>query len=269
MRSFKRCAQESARRRHRRRPRARARRRGRKCGHDGADEDAAEAGRQGCPVHEGRQGSTGPEGRQRPEGQARCLPVRRVPAARPVRAGPAGPPGPAGPQGPAGAAGEDAPEEYGVAYVRVQRGDSAPQSVWATYSTELGSPVGDTTSGTFRFTCNAAQAPCRVSVVAKLLSDTSVATGKVYPRVLIYRGGDPDSVVTPEFYCEYGDGPLTIDPADAEGRHDADDGRPGAARHRRLGRLQRSGSDSPVRSPRSWCRRASTTSFSTFVFTTA
>ena len=45
-----------------------------------------------------------------------------------------------------------------------------------------------------------------------MLSDTSVATGKVYPRVLIYRGGDPDSVVTPEFYCEYGDGPFTVVP---------------------------------------------------------
>jgi hypothetical protein len=49
-------------------------------------------------------------------------------------------------------------------------------------------------------------------VVAKVLSDTSVATGKVYPRVLLYRGGDQDSVVTPEFYCEYGDGPLTTIP---------------------------------------------------------
>ena len=108
--------------------------------------------------------------------------------------------------------GTGAPEEYGVAYVRVQRGVTAPQTVWATYSTELGSPVGDTTSGTFRFTCTAAQEPCRLSVVAKVLSDTSVATGKVYPRVLIYRGGDPDSVVTPEFYCEYGDGPFTVVP---------------------------------------------------------
>ena len=82
-------------------------------------------------------------------------------------------------------------------------------SAWATYSTELGSPVGDTAGGTFRFTCTAAQEPCKVSVTAKLLSDVSTATGKVYPRVLIYRGGDPDSAVTPGFYCEYGDGSLT------------------------------------------------------------
>ena len=86
------------------------------------------------------------------------------------------------------------------------------RSAWATYSTELGSPVGDTTGGSFRFTCTAAQEPCKVSVVAKVLSDTSVATGKVYPRVLLYRGGDPDSAVTAEFYCEYGDGPLTTIP---------------------------------------------------------
>ena len=83
--------------------------------------------------------------------------------------------------------------------------------MWATYSTELGSPVGDTTGGSFRFTCTAAQEPCKVSVVAKVLSDTSVS-GKIYPRVLLYRGGDQDSVVTPEFYCEYGDGPQTTIP---------------------------------------------------------
>ena len=69
--------------------------------------------------------------------------------------------------------------------------------------------MGDTAGGSFRFTCTAAQEPCQVSVAAKLLSDASTAAGKVYPRVLLYRGGDPDSAVTPAFYCEYGDGPLT------------------------------------------------------------
>jgi hypothetical protein len=150
----------------------------------------------GAKGDKGEKGKPGPAGPQGPAGPA----------------GPAGPQSPAGPQGPAGAAGKDAPEEYGVAYVRVQRGATGPQSVWATYSTELGSPVGDTTGGTFRFTCTAAQEPCRLSVVAKVLSDTSSAAGKVYPRVLIYRGGDPDSAVTPEFYCEYGDGPFTAVP---------------------------------------------------------
>lgn len=94
-----------------------------------------------------------------------------------------------------------------MAYVRVQRGTGG-QTPWATYSTELGSPVGGTTSGAFRFTCTAAQAPCKVSVTAKILSD-GVGPGRVYPRVLIYKGGGhPDSVVTPEFYCEYGDAPV-------------------------------------------------------------
>jgi hypothetical protein len=88
--------------------------------------------------------------------------------------------------------------DYGIAQVLVSRGGAAP-TAWATYSTALGSPVGDTTSGTFRFTCTDAKAPCKVSVAAY-----STATGtKVYPRVLIYRediGGGTET------YCEYGDG---------------------------------------------------------------
>ena len=40
-----------------------------------------------------------------------------------------------GDKGEKGDKGEDAAEEYGVATVRVQRGATAPQSVWATYST--------------------------------------------------------------------------------------------------------------------------------------
>ena len=51
-----------------------------------------------------------------------------------------------------------------------------------------------------------------MSVVAKVLSDTSVASGKVYPRVLIYKNGDPDSGIASALYCEYGDGPQTTIP---------------------------------------------------------
>ena len=122
--------------------------------------------------------------------------------------GATGPAGPAGPQGPKGDKGDkgDPDEEYGVASVKVSRG-SNPATVWARYSTELGSPVGDTTGGSFRFTCTAAHEPCRVSITAAALSDSSVAPAGFYPRVLLYRGGDPDSAITPEFYCEYGDGP--------------------------------------------------------------
>lgn len=100
--------------------------------------------------------------------------------------------GPAGPQGAAWT------PTYGIAQVLVDRGHGA--SAWATYSTSLGSPVGDTTGGAFRFTCNDAQAPCKVSVQAYTTDSGSVA---LYPRVLIHtqslNGG-------PESYCEYGDG---------------------------------------------------------------
>ena len=141
----------------------------------------------------------------------------RGPAGAQGAQGPVGPQGAAGAKGDAGVAGapgakgekgdkgDDAVEEYGVAYVRVQRGTGG-QTPWATYSAELGSPVGDTTGGSFRFTCTATQAPCKVSVAAKVLSDASVADGKVYPRVLLYKGGDPDTGGASALYCEYGDG---------------------------------------------------------------
>jgi hypothetical protein len=97
--------------------------------------------------------------------------------------------------------------EYGAATVNVSIGGHAA-SVWARYSTAIGSPVGDTTGGVFRFTCSTG--PCTVSVAAAILSDDA-GTGGVYPRVLIYRqdlnnGG-------PEFYCEYGDGSTGTAPA--------------------------------------------------------
>lgn len=91
--------------------------------------------------------------------------------------------------------------EYGVATVNVSRGPTAA-TTWATYSTALGSPVGDTTGGVFRFTCVEAKAPCTVSVKAAVLSDEDGTAG-FYPRVLIYR---QDLSAGPEFYCEYGDG---------------------------------------------------------------
>jgi hypothetical protein len=99
--------------------------------------------------------------------------------------------------------------EYGVATVNVSRG-VAPATAWATYSTALGSPVGDTTGGVFRFTCTPANAPCTVAVKAAVLSDEAGTAG-VYPRVLIYRQdyNNPG----PEFYCEYGDGSTGTAPA--------------------------------------------------------
>jgi hypothetical protein len=118
-----------------------------------------------------------------------------------------GPQGPVGPQGPKGDKGDDgkAPKvDYGVAKVNVSRGGGA-YSTWATYSTALGSPVGDNTGGVFRFTCSTANAPCKVKVSAAILGSSNHA---VYPRLLLYRqdyvqaGPGP----FPEVYCEYADG---------------------------------------------------------------
>ena len=90
---------------------------------------------------------------------------------------------------------------YGVATVNVTRGGTT--AVWATYSTALGSPVGDNTGGVFRFTCAPAAAPCTVSVGGAVLS-RSAGTAAIYPRVLIYR--QDYNAGGPEVYCEYGDG---------------------------------------------------------------
>lgn len=117
--------------------------------------------------------------------------------------GPAGPSGPSGPSGPAGPAGADAPApQYGVAAIAVERG-AGPPAIWAAYSTRLGSPVGDTTGGAFRFTCSTANAPCKVYVRAGVLSDVPGTAG-VYPRVLIHRQDFANP--GPSTYCEYGDG---------------------------------------------------------------
>jgi hypothetical protein len=92
--------------------------------------------------------------------------------------------------------------EYGIATVSIKRG-APPASVWATYSTLLGSPVGDNTGGVFRFTCNVSQAPCEISVKAWVTAGTK----GVYPRLLIYK---QDAIVhssPTEDYCEYLDGP--------------------------------------------------------------
>lgn len=121
--------------------------------------------------------------------------------------GPQGAPGPAGPLGPSGPSGPPVPSvgvstagEYAVANVFVSRGGAAP-SIWSTYSAAMGSPVGTTTGGEFRFTCSPAQAPCKVSIAAAVLSDTTGAA-LVYARVMIYK----ETVDGPEGFCEYADG---------------------------------------------------------------
>jgi hypothetical protein len=105
--------------------------------------------------------------------------------------------GPAGPAGPPGKNAQALP--YGIGQVLVDRGSGA--TPWATYSTTLGSPVGDTESGTFRFTCTNVTAGCNLSVQAY----TTASGYKVYPRVLIYKT-DATGATPVMSTCEYADG---------------------------------------------------------------
>ena len=112
-----------------------------------------------------------------------------------------GPQGPQGPKGDKGDPGQKAPAPtYGIAQVLVSRGGNTAVP-WATYSTSLGSPVGDTTSGTFRFTCSTTNAPCVLSAQAYT---TDSGTVKLYPRILIYKSDINTGQVSGE--CEYADG---------------------------------------------------------------
>ena len=95
--------------------------------------------------------------------------------------------GAAGEQGKTGAAGQDGKDgkdaqalPYGIAHINVQRG-SGSAVTWESLSTTLGSPESDQANGSFRFSCSAAQAPCKVSVTA--YATTSGVT--LYPRVII------------------------------------------------------------------------------------
>ena len=116
-----------------------------------------------------------------------------------------GPKGDKGDQGAPGVNGVNAPAaQYGIAQVMVSRG-GATATAWATYSTALGSPVGDTTGGTFRFTCTSAKAPCTVGVTARVTG----ADHAIYPRLLVYDAGDGNGQGAALTTCEYLDGPYT------------------------------------------------------------
>ena len=91
--------------------------------------------------------------------------------------------------------------------VFVDRGNGP--SRFATYSAPLGSPAGTTTGGDFRFTCTPAQAPCKISYGAAVISDKS-GDAVVFPRLLIHKesgaipnNGPPDAAIE---FCEYADG---------------------------------------------------------------
>jgi len=92
--------------------------------------------------------------------------------------------------------------EYGLAKVFVSRGGARPAR-FATFSTTLGSPAGSTTGGQFRFTCTQAQAPCKISWGAAVISQRS-GTSIVVPRILVHK--QVDVIGAPMTYCEYADG---------------------------------------------------------------
>ena len=119
--------------------------------------------------------------------------------------GPQGPQGPPGPPGGSGGGGGSA-AEYGVANVFVHRRPNARPTRFATYSDMLGSPVGTSTGGHFRFSCSAAQSPCRISFGAAVLSSES-GRAVVYPRITIHKQDNP-TITTPVTQCGYADGPL-------------------------------------------------------------
>jgi hypothetical protein len=86
---------------------------------------------------------------------------------------------------------------YGTAAVLVARGAGSAVP-WATYSTTIGSPIGDNTGGIFRFTCRAGDGTCKVTLAA----DGPAGT-QVFPRILIHK---QELSAGPSTYCEYGDG---------------------------------------------------------------
>ena len=88
---------------------------------------------------------------------------------------------------------------YGIAHINVQRG-SGNAVTWESLSTTLGSPESDQASGSFRFSCSAAQAPCKVSVTA--YATTSHVS--LYPRIIIE--GEDYNTGAPIGNTEYADG---------------------------------------------------------------
>jgi hypothetical protein len=108
--------------------------------------------------------------------------------------------GPQGPEGPQGPPGNAANEEFGIANVFVSRGGRRAR--FATYSVPLGSPGGSTTGGEFRFSCKPAQAPCKLSLGAAVISKR-LGRATLYPRILIHKEDGPSA---PMDSCEYADG---------------------------------------------------------------
>ncbi|HEU5216197.1 MAG TPA: hypothetical protein VFU30_11710 [Gaiellaceae bacterium] len=145
-------------------------------------------------------GGTGTRGPRGPKGDTGATGAQGPTGATGAQ-GPTGATGAQGPKGDKGDPGKNAPAPtYGIAQVLVSRGGHAAVP-WATYSTSLGSPVGDTASGTFRFTCSTANAPCVLSAQAYT---TDSGTVTLYPRILIYKSDINTGQVSGQ--CEYVDG---------------------------------------------------------------
>jgi hypothetical protein len=92
----------------------------------------------------------------------------------------------------------DVTPEYAIVTVFVDRGNGP--SRWAYYSAPLGSPAGTTTGGVFRFSCSAAQAPCKISYGAAVVSHQSTANAVIHPRLVIHK--DLGAIT----FCENADG---------------------------------------------------------------
>ena len=69
----------------------------------------------------------------------------------------------------------------------------------------LGSPAGTTTSGTFRFTCSPAAAPCIISFGAVVISTLSIDPTVIHPRLVIQKESGV-ALNQPFTLCEYVDG---------------------------------------------------------------
>ena len=130
-------------------------------------------------------------------------------AGSPGAQGPAGPAGatgaqgPAGPQGVQGPKGDAAAAEFGVATVFVHRLPNPAPTRFAVLSVPLGTPGGTTSSSQFRFSCTPAQAPCKVSLGAAVISPDSGQMG-FFSRLTIQKQDNPGA---PMHFCEYADGP--------------------------------------------------------------
>ena len=88
--------------------------------------------------------------------------------------------------------------EYAIVTVFVDRGGAGGPQRWAFYSAPLGSPAGTTTGGVFRFSCSAAQAPCKISYGAAVVSHQSTDNAVIHPRLLINKNTST--------FCENADG---------------------------------------------------------------